>query len=162
MKQTPPLLFFPKFIVRSWRWMETPSGRMTDSWIEGSSQVSVKTITLQFLTSRWKAILRLSSSSLLSSNWTIAKQMFGRGTKCGSDELSSASDRAILCVCICLKSWKKILEFEFQSKQEVMNNKKQTLALKDLLQTFHSIRTVCIKIYQSIRIKSFKNKWQFW
>ncbi len=39
----------------------------------------VKTITLQFLVYHWKAILLLSSSSLLSSVWTLARKIFGRG-----------------------------------------------------------------------------------
>ena len=61
MQQTPPLLLFSEFIVRSWRWMETPSGTMAESGIEGSS------------------ILLRSSSSLLSSDWTLAKRIHGSG-----------------------------------------------------------------------------------
>ncbi len=70
-----PRIYCP-FPGGEWR---PPSGTMAVSGVKGSSQVSVKTITLQFLTSCWKAILLLSSSSLLSSDWTLARRILSRG-----------------------------------------------------------------------------------
>ncbi len=68
---TPPPLLFPECIVRLWWWMETPPGTIAESRVEGSSQVSKET--------RWKAILLLSSSSLLSSDWILARRILRRG-----------------------------------------------------------------------------------
>ena len=78
-KSPPPPLIFPNVCVLSWRWMESPCGTMAQSGTKGSSKVSMKTITLQFLMSCWNAIRLRSSSSLLSSDWTFPWRILGRG-----------------------------------------------------------------------------------
>ncbi len=79
-KHTPPPLFFPASAVLSIRKTEKLSDGVTAlSGTEGVSHVSVKQMMLQSLMSRWKLILALRSSILLSKDWTLASKILGRG-----------------------------------------------------------------------------------
>ncbi len=75
-----PHLFFPvSFFVLSERCTENPVSSMAESGTIADIQVSVRQITQQSLVSRWYEIRARSSQSLLSSDWTLASKMVGRG-----------------------------------------------------------------------------------
>ncbi len=79
-KHTPPPLFFPASAVLSIRKTEKLSDGVTAlSGTEGVSHVSDKQMMLQSLMSRWKLILALRSSILLSKDWTLASKILGKG-----------------------------------------------------------------------------------
>ncbi len=82
-KHTPPPLVFPASAVLSIRKTEKLSDGVTAvSGTVGVSHVSVKQRMLQSLMSRWKLILALRSSILLSKDWTLASKILGRGGLC--------------------------------------------------------------------------------
>ncbi len=58
---------------------ELSDGVTALSGTEGVSHVSDKQMMLQSLMSRWKLILALRSSILLSKDWTLASKILGKG-----------------------------------------------------------------------------------
>ncbi len=79
-KQTPPPLLFPvSSFVLSERCTEKPASSMAESGTIADIQVSVRQITQHSLVSRWYEMRARSSQSLLSSDWTLASKMVGRG-----------------------------------------------------------------------------------
>ncbi len=75
----PPLLFPVSSFVLSERCTEKPVSSMAESGTIADIQVSVRQITQQSLVSRWYEMRARSSQSLLSSDWTLASKMVGRG-----------------------------------------------------------------------------------
>ncbi len=78
-KHPPPLLFPVSSFVLSERCTEKPVSSMAESGTIADIQVSVRQITQQSLVSRWYEMRARSSQSLLSSDWTLASKMVGRG-----------------------------------------------------------------------------------
>ena len=67
-----PVFFPERSLFVSARWTENPTGCTDSDSIFRESHVSVKQSMLQSLMSLWKEILALSSSILLSRDWTLA------------------------------------------------------------------------------------------
>lgn len=66
-------------VTRVWCPVLEMSGEIRRCDSIASSQVSVKAKTQQFLMSSWNFIRSLSSSILLTSDWTFASKILGRG-----------------------------------------------------------------------------------
>ncbi len=83
-KQTPPPLLFPvsSFVLSEWC-TENLVSSMAESGTIADIQVSVRQIMQQSLVSRWYEMRDRSSQSLLSSGWTLARKMLGRGGQRG-------------------------------------------------------------------------------
>ncbi len=75
----PPLLFPVSTFALSERCTEKPVSSMAESGTIADIQVSVRQITQQSLVSRWYEMRARSLQSLLSSDWTLASKMVGRG-----------------------------------------------------------------------------------
>jgi hypothetical protein len=76
MKHTPLPFFFPEssLFLSEW-WTENPACCTDGDSISRQSHDSVKQSMLQTLMSLWKEILALSSSTLLSRDWTLASNI---------------------------------------------------------------------------------------
>ena len=78
MKNTPlPYFFSERSLFLSVRCTENPAGCMDRDSISAESHNSVKQSMLQSLMSIWKEILTLSSSTLLSRDWTLTSNILG-------------------------------------------------------------------------------------
>ena len=96
IRHTHPPFFLPeRCLFQSVRCVKNPGGCTDSDSVSRVSHVSVKQRMLQSLMSLWKATLARISSTLLSSDWTLASSMLGSGGRCA--RLRSLTRRLLRC-----------------------------------------------------------------